>query len=37
MDPFNTSGKDMQITQDMKSKFKTQLDYKYDQMTQMQK
>jgi len=37
MDPFNTSGKDMQITQDMKSKFKTQLDYKYDQMAQMQK
>lgn len=37
MDPFNTSGKDMQITQDMKSKFKTQLDYKYDQMIQMQK
>lgn len=33
MDPFNTSGKDMQITQDMKSKFKTQLD----QMAQMQK
>jgi hypothetical protein len=33
MDPFNTSGKDMQITQDMKSKFKTQLD----QMAQIQK
>lgn len=37
MDPFTTSGKDMQITQDMKSKFKTQLEYKYDQMAQMQK
>lgn len=35
MDPFNTSGKDMQITQDMKSKFLPQIEI--DQMEQIEK